>query len=58
LIELMEGVEDIPGTALSEGMAWNWKSFPEYLDALDGRHLSIDVGAQVAHGPGAGLRHG
>src|SRR3954463_3445379 len=35
LIELMEGVEDIPGTALVEGMTWNWETFPEYLDALD-----------------------
>jgi N-acyl-D-aspartate/D-glutamate deacylase len=51
LIELMEGVEDIPGTALSEGIAWEWQSFPDYLDALDGRQLAVDVGAQVAHGP-------
>jgi N-acyl-D-aspartate/D-glutamate deacylase len=50
LIGLMEGVEDIPGTALAEGMDWSWESFPEYLDALDGRTLSVDVGAQVAHG--------
>ena len=35
LIELMEGVEDIPGAALSEGISWNWESFPEYLDELD-----------------------
>src|SRR3954464_9626128 len=39
LIELMEGVEDIPGVALSEGLPWNWQSFPEYLDALDARRL-------------------
>jgi N-acyl-D-amino-acid deacylase len=50
LIQLMEGVEDIPGSALAEGMDWNWESFPEYLDALDQRHLSIDVATQVAHG--------
>ena len=50
LIQLMEGVEDIPGTALTEGMAWDWESFPEYLDALDRRELSIDVGTQIAHG--------
>jgi N-acyl-D-amino-acid deacylase len=50
LIQLMEGVEDIPGTALTEGMTWNWESFPEYLDALDDRKLSIDVGTQIAHG--------
>ena len=37
LIELMEGVEDIPGTVLHEGLAWNWQSFPEFMDALDGR---------------------
>jgi N-acyl-D-aspartate/D-glutamate deacylase len=50
LIQLMEGVEDIPGTALAEGMSWGWESFPEYLDALDQRRLSIDIGTQVAHG--------
>jgi N-acyl-D-aspartate/D-glutamate deacylase len=51
LIELMEGVEDIPGSALAEGITWQWESFEEYLDALDARHYAIDVGAQVAHGP-------
>jgi N-acyl-D-amino-acid deacylase len=51
LIELMEGVEDIPGTALTEGLTWDWESFEEYLDALDRRHFVIDVGTQVAHGP-------
>jgi N-acyl-D-aspartate/D-glutamate deacylase len=50
LIGLMEGVEDIPGTALTEGMTWGWESFPEYLDALERRPLAIDVGTQVAHG--------
>jgi N-acyl-D-amino-acid deacylase len=50
LIQLMEGVEDIPGTALTEGMAWDWESFPEYLDAVERRELSIDVGTQIAHG--------
>ena len=50
LIQLMEGVEDIPGTALSEGMNWAWESFPEYLDALEERRTSIDFGAQIAHG--------
>ncbi len=49
LIELMEGVEDIPGTALHEGISWEWESFPEYLDALDRRHFALDVGAQVPH---------
>ncbi|MCH7789251.1 MAG: amidohydrolase family protein [Acidobacteria bacterium] len=51
LIQLMEGVEDIPGSALTEGMNWNWRTFPEYLDALDERALSVDVGTQIAHGP-------
>ena len=50
LIQLMEGVEDIPGTALSEGMEWGWESFPEYLDALDGKEYAIDIGSQIAHG--------
>lgn len=50
LIGLMEGVEDIPGTALHEGIAWDWETFPEYLDALDRRPLAIDVGTQVPHG--------
>ena len=49
LIELMEGVEDIPGTALHAGIPWGWESFGEYLDAID-RHFDIDVGAQVPHG--------
>ena len=50
LIGLMEGVEDIPGTALSEGMTWDWETFPEYLDALDKRKWTVDVGTQIAHG--------
>ncbi len=51
LIELMEGVEDIPGSALFEGMEWGqWETFPEYLDYLAGRHYALDVGAQIAHG--------
>ncbi len=50
LIGLMEGVEDIPGSALAEGIEWSWESFPEYLDALDVMSRSIDVGAQVPHG--------
>jgi N-acyl-D-aspartate/D-glutamate deacylase len=50
LIGLMEGVEDIPGTALSEGMVWEWETFPEYLDALEARRWTIDVGTQVPHG--------
>jgi len=50
LIGLMEGVEDIPGSALSEGIAWSWETFPEYLDALEGRRWTMDIGAQVPHG--------
>jgi len=50
LIQLMEGVEDIPGTALAEGIDWQWESFPEYLDALDRMPRSVDVGAQIPHG--------
>ena len=50
LIGLMEGVEDIPGTALHEGIDWEWESFPEYLDALEKKPLAIDVGTQIPHG--------
>ena len=50
LIQLMEGVEDIPGAALSEGIAWGWESFGDYLDALGSRRWAVDVGTQVPHG--------
>ena len=50
LISLMEGVEDIPGTALAEGISWGWESFPEYLDAIERRDRTIDIAAQVPHG--------
>ena len=50
LIGLMEGVEDIPGAALSEGIQWAWETFPEYLDALSRRRWTVDIGAQVPHG--------
>ena len=50
LIGLMEGVEDIPGTALAEGMQWEWETFPEYLDTLARRKWTMDVGTQIAHG--------
>src|SRR4051812_19144713 len=46
----MEGVEDIPGTALAEGITWGWETFPEYLNALDGCRWTMDVGTQIAHG--------
>ena len=51
LVELMEGVEDIPGTALHEGLSWEWESFPEYLDQLAARPRDVDVGVLVPHGP-------
>ena len=49
LIELMEGVEDIPGVALAEGLPWDWESFPELLDSLDGKALDVDLALQVPH---------
>lgn len=51
LIELMEGVEDIPGTAMTEGITWDWTSFPEYLDAIESTPHVLDIGTQIAHGP-------
>ena len=50
LISLMEGVEDIPGTALAEGMKWNWETFPEYLTALEELPRTVDVATHVPHG--------
>jgi N-acyl-D-amino-acid deacylase len=50
LIQLMEGVEDIPGAALSEGMEWSWETFPQYLDAIEKYPHAIDFAAQVPHG--------
>ena len=49
LISLMEGVEDIPEVVLSEGLAWNWESFADYLDALEARQFDVDVATQVPH---------
>jgi len=54
LIELMEGVEDIPGAVLAEGVDWGWESFPEYLDALAAKPRGMDLGAQLPH---AALRY-
>ena len=51
LIKLMEGVEDIPGTALYEGLTWDWESFPDYLDALAKMPRTIDIAAMVPHDP-------
>ncbi len=51
LIALMEGVEDIPGSAMTEGITWEWTTYPEYLDSLGARQHVIDVGSQIAHGP-------
>jgi N-acyl-D-amino-acid deacylase len=50
LVGLMEGVEDIPGTALHEGIRWEWETFPEYLDHLSGLERVVDFGTQVPHG--------
>lgn len=49
LINVMEGVEDIPGSALTEGIQWSWETFPEYLDALEAMPRAVDVAAQVPH---------
>jgi N-acyl-D-aspartate/D-glutamate deacylase len=51
LIKLMEGVEDIPGTALHEGIQWEWETFPEYMDAIDKRPHTIDFAVLVPHDP-------
>jgi N-acyl-D-amino-acid deacylase len=51
LIGLMEGVEDIPGTALAAGIDWAWESFPEFLDVLEAIPHTVDIGTQVPHGP-------
>ena len=50
LIDLMEGVEDIPGAALHDGIEWAWESFPEYLDALESKPRAVEIAAQLPHG--------
>jgi len=50
LIQLMEGVEDIPGTALAEGICWGWEGFPEYLDVIERIPRAVDIATQVPHG--------
>ncbi len=51
LVRLMEGVEDIPGTALHEGLTWDWESFPDYMDAIDALPHTIDFGVMIGHDP-------
>ncbi|MFC3172794.1 amidohydrolase family protein [Novosphingobium bradum] len=51
LMELMEGVEDIPEIVLEEGLAWDWESYPEYLDRLAERRYTMDIGSNIAHAP-------
>jgi N-acyl-D-aspartate/D-glutamate deacylase len=51
LVELMEGVEDLPGSVLNEGLSWEWESIADYLDALERRSYDVDVAAQVCHAP-------
>ncbi|MDG0979939.1 MAG: amidohydrolase family protein, partial [Halieaceae bacterium] len=51
LIRLMEGVEDIPGSALAEGLTWDWETLPEYMDAIEAKPHTIDVAVQVTHDP-------
>ena len=51
LIQLMEGVEDIPGTALHEGIDWEWETFPEFLDAIERKEFVMDLGFMIGHGP-------
>ena len=51
LVNVMEGVEDIPGVVMAEGLPWTWETFPEYLDALEARRRDIDVAAFMPHAP-------
>ncbi len=51
LISLLEGVEDIPGTALAEGLTWDWETFPEYLDSLEAKPHTLDLSARTCPTP-------
>jgi N-acyl-D-amino-acid deacylase len=51
LVDVMAGVEDIPGVVMVDGLPWDWETFPEYLDALDARQRDIDVAAYLPHSP-------
>ena len=51
LVDVMAGVEDIPGVVMTDGLPWNWETFPEYLDALDAGKRDIDVAAYLPHSP-------
>lgn len=51
MVRMMEGVEDIPEVVMTQGVPWNWETFPEYLDALEQRHADIDFAAQLPHNP-------
>lgn len=51
LVRVMEGVEDIPEIVMTEGLPWNWETFPEYMDALEERRADMDFAAQLAHAP-------
>jgi N-acyl-D-aspartate/D-glutamate deacylase len=51
LIEMMEGVEDIPGIVLAEGLDWNWRSFPDYLDRIAQRHFTMAAAVAITHAP-------
>ena len=51
LVDVMAGVEDIPGVVMTDGLPWNWETFPEYLDALESRQRDIDIAAYLPHSP-------
>ncbi len=51
LVDVMAGVEDIPGVVMTDGLPWNWETFPEYMEALDAGKRDIDVAAYLPHSP-------